>query len=241
VVSGEPRFRFWYSVAVVSHNFVVICSRKYGVSPAQLAGPLDLHDEMPSSSGGMASKVTTSPAASSGCACPLSKPSVVDNHGNSDGPDGQADNNMTGVEMVMINGKPIPINEINVREGKGDFIGGGATGLVERLKSGDVVKSPWTGRPTESDCKREMAIEAQIYQRLGAHTRLVQLKHWDPFNYVLTRNICLAALSRSTSRSMDRRYRQPRGGSVLWRPLRLSSFYTRAVSFKPMLDRTISC
>ncbi|KAF2455230.1 kinase-like domain-containing protein [Lineolata rhizophorae] len=63
---------------------------------------------------------------------------------------------------------------------------GGVTGLVERLKSGDVIKSPWTGRPTASDCRQEMAIEAQIYERLGAHPRLVQLKYWDPVDYTLT-------------------------------------------------------
>jgi serine/threonine protein kinase len=31
-----------------------------------------------------------------------------------------------------------------------------------------------------------MAIEAQIYERLGAHPRLVQLKHWDPVDHTLT-------------------------------------------------------
>lgn len=75
---------------------------------------------------------------------------------------------------------------VNIIKGKGEFLGGGATGLIERLDSGDVVKSPWTGRPTASDCRREMAIEAQIYERLGAHPRLVQFKHWDPVGHVLT-------------------------------------------------------
>lgn len=75
---------------------------------------------------------------------------------------------------------------VNIIEGKGEFLGGGATGLVELLDSGDVVKSPWTGRPTALDCKREMAIEGRIYKRLGAHPRLVPLKHWDPVSYALT-------------------------------------------------------
>lgn len=75
---------------------------------------------------------------------------------------------------------------VNIIEGKGEFLGGGATGLVERLDSGDVVKSPWTGRPTALDCRQEMAIEAQIYGRLGVHPRLVQFKHWDPVGYALT-------------------------------------------------------
>jgi serine/threonine protein kinase len=75
---------------------------------------------------------------------------------------------------------------LNIIEGKGKFLGGGATGLVERLESGDVVKSPWTRRPTASDCRQEMAIEAQIYERLGLHPRLVQFKHWDPVGHALT-------------------------------------------------------
>lgn len=75
---------------------------------------------------------------------------------------------------------------VNIIQGKGDFLGGGATGLVERLKSGDAIKSPWTGRPTAPDCRQEMVIEAQIYGRLGSHPRLVQLKHWDPVDCTLT-------------------------------------------------------
>lgn len=77
-----------------------------------------------------------------------------------------------------------PKETVNIIDSKGDFIGGGATGLVERLKSGDIVKSPWPGRP--NDCRQEMMIEAQIYERLGSHPRLVQLKHWNPIDCVLT-------------------------------------------------------
>lgn len=75
---------------------------------------------------------------------------------------------------------------VNIIEGKGEFLGGGTTGLVERLPSGDAIKSPWTGRPTAADCRQEMAIEARIYERLGAHPRLVPLKHWDPVECTLT-------------------------------------------------------
>lgn len=74
----------------------------------------------------------------------------------------------------------------NIIEGKGIFLGGGGTGLVERLESGDVIKSPWTGRPTAADCRNEMVIEAGIYDRLGAHPRLLQLKNWDPVDCTLT-------------------------------------------------------
>jgi serine/threonine protein kinase len=73
--------------------------------------------------------------------------------------------------------------DVNIREAKGELVGGGVTGLVERLKSGDVVKSPWLAAP---DCRRDMAVEAKIYERLGAHPRLVEMKHWDPASHVLT-------------------------------------------------------
>ncbi|KAF2761775.1 kinase-like protein [Pseudovirgaria hyperparasitica] len=95
-------------------------------------------------------------------------------HTSLDGVSGEAD--------ITPQGGPI----VNIIEGKGDFLAGGATGLVERLGSGDVVKSPWTGRPTASDCRKEMAVEAQIYERLGAHPRLVRMKHWDPISHALT-------------------------------------------------------
>lgn len=74
--------------------------------------------------------------------------------------------------------------KVNIIEGKGEIVGGGATGLVELLKSGDIVKSPWPRRP--NDCRQEMTTEAQIYKRLGIHPRLVQLRQWDPINCVLT-------------------------------------------------------
>ncbi|KAB5580465.1 kinase-like domain-containing protein [Coniochaeta sp. 2T2.1] len=75
---------------------------------------------------------------------------------------------------------------IHVMTGKGDFLGGGVTGIVELLDSGDVVKSPWTSPSRVSDCKADMLIEAQVYERLGKHPRLVELKHWDPVDHTLT-------------------------------------------------------
>jgi|SRR5690242_4021830 len=75
---------------------------------------------------------------------------------------------------------------VNVIEGKGEFLNGGTTGLVRLLDSGDVVKSPWTGRPSAADCRQDMEIEAKIYQRLGTNPRLVQFKDWNPVNHELT-------------------------------------------------------
>jgi len=83
-------------------------------------------------------------------------------------------------------------------------LSGGATELVERLDSGDVVKSPWKGRPTTSDCRQEMAIEAQIYERLGAHAQLVQSKCWDPVGHALT----LEYMPKSNLKEYVQKYRQ---------------------------------
>lgn len=89
-----------------------------------------------------------------------------------------------------LHGEPVPTQQlestVNIIQGKGEFLGGGATGLVERLDSGDVVKSAWTGCPTAPDCWKEIAIEAQIYERLGAHRRLVSIRRWDPLEHTLT-------------------------------------------------------
>lgn len=114
---------------------------------------------------------------------------VVSDHTSLAGPGGEA--SIDPQEKYLIfDGERISVKKLeenaNIIQGKGEFLGGGATGLVERLKSGDVIKSPWTGRPTASDCRKEMAIEAQIYERLGAHPRLAQVKRWDPADHTLT-------------------------------------------------------
>ncbi|KAF2271386.1 kinase-like protein [Westerdykella ornata] len=77
-------------------------------------------------------------------------------------------------------------DDLFIIDGKGEFIAGGTTSLVERLPSGDIIKTPWAGDIREEDCRREIAIEAQIYQRLGEHPRLVKLKGWDPEAHTLT-------------------------------------------------------
>ncbi|KAF4631548.1 hypothetical protein G7Y89_g6586 [Cudoniella acicularis] len=73
----------------------------------------------------------------------------------------------------------------SVRQSKGELIGGGASGIIERLSTGEIVKSPWPGRRAE-DCCRDMATEFQIYTRLGPHPRLVHIINWDPKECVLT-------------------------------------------------------
>ncbi|KAH6715967.1 kinase-like domain-containing protein [Leptodontidium sp. MPI-SDFR-AT-0119] len=74
---------------------------------------------------------------------------------------------------------------IRVRNWSGETISGGAPGLVERLPSGDVVKSPWPDSRA-ADCRRDMRTENQIYKRLGPHPRLVRMINWDPDECSLT-------------------------------------------------------
>jgi serine/threonine protein kinase len=56
---------------------------------------------------------------------------------------------------------------------------------VERLPSGNVTKSPWPGF-REVDSRRDLIIEAAIYNKLAPHPRLVELIDWDPDKCVLT-------------------------------------------------------
>jgi serine/threonine protein kinase len=72
-----------------------------------------------------------------------------------------------------------------VRASKGEFLASGASGILELLPSGDVVKSPWPGSGAD-DCRREITTEYQIYKRLGQHRRLVRIIDWDPEHCVLT-------------------------------------------------------
>jgi serine/threonine protein kinase len=76
------------------------------------------------------------------------------------------------------------ITETWVMDGKGESIDGGVTGLVERLPSGDAVKSPWPSR--SGDPHKAMRNEAQIYKILGAHPRLVRIVDWDSETCCLT-------------------------------------------------------
>lgn len=59
-------------------------------------------------------------------------------------------------------------------EPKGKLVGGGATGLVELLDDGTVIKSPYPDAEIENNVW-DLALEASIYRRLGKHDRLVRL------------------------------------------------------------------
>ncbi|KAF2182955.1 hypothetical protein K469DRAFT_740055, partial [Zopfia rhizophila CBS 207.26] len=58
-------------------------------------------------------------------------------------------------------------------------ISGGSSGWIELLDSGEVLKTPHSGS-LEAGSRRELKVEARIYQHLGRHPRLVQLFRYCP-------------------------------------------------------------
>jgi serine/threonine protein kinase len=64
---------------------------------------------------------------------------------------------------------------------KGEFIDGGASGLVQRLSPTRVVKTPWAGFDKKR-CREDLDLEAKIYQLLGPHPRLVEFFSQDPLD-----------------------------------------------------------
>ena len=87
-------------------------------------------------------------------------------------------------ENTANEGPKLP-DDLIVIHPKGEFVAAGTTSFVERLPSGDIIKTPWAGDVREEDCRNEIAVEAQVYQRLGEHPRLVELKGWDPVAHTL--------------------------------------------------------
>jgi serine/threonine protein kinase len=87
-------------------------------------------------------------------------------------------------QIITANGVIDGNTETWVMAEKGESIAGGATGFVERLPSGDAVKSPWPSR--FNDNHKAMITEAQIYNILGAHPRLIKIVNWDSETCCLT-------------------------------------------------------
>lgn len=71
---------------------------------------------------------------------------------------------------------------------KGTHIACGGSARLERLPSGDVVKTPLPDpvrRFYEAHCK-DMRLEARIYDAVGAHPRIPRIVSWDPETCCLT-------------------------------------------------------
>ncbi|GJC98602.1 serine threonine protein kinase [Colletotrichum higginsianum] len=69
---------------------------------------------------------------------------------------------------------------------KGEFVAIGSTSYVERLPNGIIIKTAWPGGDRAQQRRREIATEAEIYDRLGEHPCLVKKKAWDPDEHTLT-------------------------------------------------------
>lgn len=66
---------------------------------------------------------------------------------------------------------------------KGTFIAEGSTAIIERLPSGNVMKTPSTDPHdvrAERDNRKSLCLEAQIYQKLGTNPRIPKLIEWCP-------------------------------------------------------------
>ncbi|OBT63231.1 hypothetical protein VE03_07743 [Pseudogymnoascus sp. 23342-1-I1] len=77
------------------------------------------------------------------------------------------------------------VPEIKYSASKRGFIGSGASGIVNRVPNGDVVKSPWPGSRA-AEARRDIATESLIYEKLGQHPRLIRTLDYDPENCILT-------------------------------------------------------
>ncbi|KZF23883.1 kinase-like protein [Xylona heveae TC161] len=89
----------------------------------------------------------------------------------------------TGIPDETTAARTLPYD--SVIQSRGTLISGGGAGIVERLPSGAVIKSPWTDERRE-DCRAELRLEWQIYQRLGAHPGLVKILDWNDEDCTLT-------------------------------------------------------
>lgn len=69
---------------------------------------------------------------------------------------------------------------------KGEFVAIGSTSYVERLPNDTIIKTAWPGGDRAQQRRHEIAIEAEIYDRLGEHHCLVKKKAWNPDEYTLT-------------------------------------------------------
>ncbi|KAK1711262.1 kinase-like domain-containing protein [Colletotrichum acutatum] len=77
-------------------------------------------------------------------------------------------------------------DEIPSLNQKGDFVAIGSTSYVERLPNGTIIKTAWPGGDRAHQRRREIATEAEIYDRLGEHPCLVKKKAWNPDEYALS-------------------------------------------------------
>ncbi|KAJ0421410.1 kinase-like protein [Aspergillus carlsbadensis] len=69
---------------------------------------------------------------------------------------------------------------------KGHFLAWGGTAILERLLTGDVIKTPKPHPDFHDDHCRSMLAETEVYHRLGANPQVSTLINWDPDTCCLT-------------------------------------------------------
>jgi serine/threonine protein kinase len=82
-----------------------------------------------------------------------------------------------------------PIPGLTVYVVKGEHLATGGTAYLDRLPSGHVIKTPipYDWDPADDrQARRNMRIEAQIYQKIGPHPRVPEIVEWDPVTDCLT-------------------------------------------------------
>ena len=78
----------------------------------------------------------------------------------------------------------------------GEFLDGGATGLVTQISPDKVVKTPWNNAETEL-CQYEMEIEPKVYETNGPHEYSIPYFGFDPS----TKQITIAYMPNGTPRN----------------------------------------
>lgn len=71
---------------------------------------------------------------------------------------------------------------------KGNLLAWGGTAIVERLPSGEVIKTPIpnpVNKQQDEKHRQRMRIEAEIYSKIGQHPRILKLLDWDPHSCCL--------------------------------------------------------
>lgn len=89
--------------------------------------------------------------------------------------------NMSTKTLQDINTVPA----IKYSASKRGYIGSGASGIVNRVPNGNVIKSPWPGSRA-AEARRDITTESLIYEKLGQHPRLIRILDYDPEGCVLT-------------------------------------------------------
>jgi serine/threonine protein kinase len=73
---------------------------------------------------------------------------------------------------------------------KGHFLAWGGTAIVERLPSGEVIKTPIPSPVEEEGHRRNMRVEAKIYEKIfdkfGEHPCIPRVIKWEPESCCLT-------------------------------------------------------